>query len=141
MLPPGRAGLSLLPGGGLLRHPGARRPAGEDEAAGDRGDRRAREGDTVLLARQGKGRREGMWRLPVREKADVAGLPLLHRRKYGITRYRVTLHVHGCGPGDPPAAAAAGESRVEIASLEELTIPPADRAALAALIGAREEIA
>ncbi len=100
-----------------------------------------REGETILLARQGKGRREGMWRLPVREKTAVAALPLLHRRKYGITRYRVTLHVHGCPPGDPASAPAAGEERVQLAVLEELTIPPADRAALAALIGDREEIA
>ncbi len=101
----------------------------------------ALEGETVLLSRQGKGRREGMWRLPVRGEPAVEGLPLLHRRKYGITRYRVTLHVYGCPPGHPAAAPGGGEERVGVEALAGLVIPPADRAALSALIGDREEIA
>jgi A/G-specific adenine glycosylase len=94
----------------------------------------------ILLARQGRGRREGMWRLPVRDKDELAGLPLLHRRKYGITRYRVTLHVHACPP-EHPAAGRAGEEWVRIETLGARVIPPADRAALAALLGGAEEIA
>jgi A/G-specific adenine glycosylase len=98
-----------------------------------------REGE-VLLSRQGKGRREGMWRLPLRDKADLGGLALLHRRKYGITRYRVTLHVHGCPPGHPSAAEAEGEAWIGLDQVESLVMPPADRAALAAVLVDPEEI-
>lgn len=99
------------------------------------------EGGTILLARQGRGRREGMWRLPVRDKAAITGLPLLHRRKYGITRYRVTLHVHGCAASHPVAEAGEGEERIGAGELDHLVIPPADRAALSAVLVDREEIA
>jgi A/G-specific adenine glycosylase len=95
----------------------------------------------VLLSRQGRGRREGMWRLPVREKAELSGLELLHRRKYGITRYRVTLHVHAGHPGHPAAMAAGGDEWIDLEAVDSLVIPPADRAALAAVLGNAEEIA
>ncbi len=95
----------------------------------------------ILLSRQGRGRREGMWRLPVREKADLSTLPLLHRRKYGITRYRVSLHVHDCPAGHPAAAEAEGEEWIALDRWTELVIPPADRAALKAVLGEMEEIA
>ncbi|WP_367870260.1 A/G-specific adenine glycosylase [Luteolibacter sp. Populi] len=93
----------------------------------------------ILLSQQGKGRREGMWRLPLREAA--ASLPVLHRRKYGITRYRVTLHVHDCPAKHPAAAALPGEEWIDLDSLEEIVIPPADRAAIGAVRGGAEEIA
>lgn len=95
----------------------------------------------VLLSRQGRGRREGMWRLPVREKAILSGLPLLHRRKYGITKYRVTLHVHDCPAGHAAAAGGQGDEWIELEALAGLVIPPADRAALSAVLADREEIA
>ena len=95
----------------------------------------------ILLSRQGRGRREGMWRLPVRDQDALSGLPLLHRRKYGITRYRVTLHVHAGPPGHPATAAAGGDEWIDLETLAALVIPPADRAALAAVLGDAEEIA
>lgn len=95
----------------------------------------------ILLSRQGRGRREGMWRLPIREAAALAHLPLLHRRKYGITRYRVTLHVHACPASHPSASAGAGEEWIDLDSIAALVIPPADRAALEAVLGNAEEIA
>jgi len=98
-------------------------------------------GGEILLARQGRGRREGMWRLPVRDPALLAGLPVLHRRKYGITRYRVTLHLHDCPPDHPAARPAGGEAWTALDQLAALVIPPADRAALDALSGDAEEIA
>jgi A/G-specific adenine glycosylase len=89
----------------------------------------------ILLSRQGRGgRREGMWRLPVREKADLSPLPLLHRRKYGITRYRVSLHVHDCPTGHPAAAETEGDEWIALDRWTELVIPPADRAALTAIL-------
>ncbi|QJE96773.1 A/G-specific adenine glycosylase [Luteolibacter luteus] len=95
----------------------------------------------ILLSRQGRGRREGMWRLPVREKALISGLPLLHRRKYGITKYRVTLHVHACPESHAAASLAGGEEWIDLDRLDSLVIPPADRAALSAVLLDREEIA
>ncbi len=97
--------------------------------------------ERILLSRQGKGRREGMWRLPVREKALMDGLPLVHRRKYGITRYRVSLHVHDCAADHPVAAAGPGEEWIAISTLAEIVIPPADRAAIMAVLDGAEEIA
>jgi A/G-specific adenine glycosylase len=99
------------------------------------------DGGRLLMSRQGKGRREGMWRLPVREKLQIAALTLLHRRKYGITRYRVSLHVHDCPSGHPMARAGPGEEWIVTSKLAEIVIPPADRAAITAVLDAREEIA
>jgi A/G-specific adenine glycosylase len=95
----------------------------------------------ILLSRQGRGRREGMWRLPVRDKDEVSGLALLHRRKYGITRYRVTLHVHACLAGHPARTAGGGDQWIDLEAVDGLVIPPADRAALNAVLGGAEEIA
>lgn len=97
--------------------------------------------DKILLSRQGRGRREGMWRLPVRDKHALSGLTLLHRRKYGITRYRVTLHVHACLDGHPAGIAKEGEAWIDLVEVDALVIPPADRAALNDVLGGAEEIA
>jgi len=97
----------------------------------------ARRGGRVLLARLGEGRRAGMWRLPERPAAVLADAPVVHRRKYGITRYRVTLHLHAVDRIEP----GAGESWQPLEALSELAMPPADRAALAAVLEAGEEIA
>jgi A/G-specific adenine glycosylase len=95
----------------------------------------------LLMSRQGKGRREGMWRLPVREKVQVSGLTVLHRRKYGITRYRVSLYVHDCPADHPAASAGAGEEWIPTPDLAAIVIPPADRAAISAVLDGAEEIA
>ena len=91
----------------------------------------------VLLRRLEGGRRSGMWRLPERAVEEVGKWALLYRRKYGITRYRVTLHVHG----DEGLKAGEGELWQPLEEVAGLVMPPADRAALAAVIGDAEEIA
>lgn len=48
----------------------------------------------VLLHHEGGKRRTGLWKLPVREAAEVSRLPVLAEHRYGITRYKVTLRVH-----------------------------------------------
>ncbi len=48
----------------------------------------------LLLHREGGKRREGLWKLPTREAAEISHLPLLDEERYSITRYRVTLRVH-----------------------------------------------
>lgn len=91
----------------------------------------------VLLKKLEGGRRSGMWRLPERPAEEVDKWALLHQRKYGITRYRVTLHVHG----DEGLKVGEGEVWHSLGEVPALVMPPADRAALAAVIGDAEEIA
>jgi A/G-specific adenine glycosylase len=98
-------------------------------------------GDRVLLRRLGKGRREGMWRLPERTAETLASFPVAHVRKYGITRYRVTLRVHRLPAGHALAAPMEGEVWQDLAGLSALVLPPADRAALMAILGSDKEIA
>lgn len=90
----------------------------------------------VLLRQQKEGRRVGMWRLPEREVEE--GWALVHERKYGITRYRVTLKVYEAPAG---IEAAKDEAWHSIEALEDRVMPPADRAAVVALLGSDEEIA
>lgn len=94
----------------------------------------ARRGGKVLLRRQGEGRRSGMWRLPEGEGSG----PLLYQGKYGITRYRVTLHLRAAPKG---FKAGPDDSWHPLDRLGELVIPPADRKALAAVFPQGEEIA
>ena len=63
----------------------------------------------LLLHREGAKRREGLWKLPTREAAEISMLPVLADHSYAITRYRVTLRVHDgaalgenfeCGDGE-----------------------------------------
>ncbi len=54
---------------------------------------RDRRGRVLLHHEQGK-QRTGLWKLPLREPAQMAGLPVISESRYGITRYRVTLKVH-----------------------------------------------
>jgi len=68
-----------------------------------------RDGDgRVLLHREHGRRRTGLWKLPVREAAMVAHLPVVAELIYPITRYRVRLRVHlmadqGLRPGPDEA--------------------------------------
>ncbi len=49
----------------------------------------------LLMEKQAAGgRHEGLYRLPRREKHEVAALPHLQDQKYSVTRYRVTRHLH-----------------------------------------------
>lgn len=50
--------------------------------------------DRLLLHREGGKRREGLWKLPTREAAEISHLPVLTEQRYAITRYRVNLRVH-----------------------------------------------
>ena len=48
----------------------------------------------LLMHHEGGKRRTGLWKLPVREAAEVSHLPVLTEHRYAITRYKVTLRVH-----------------------------------------------
>lgn len=57
----------------------------------------------LLMHRESAKRRQGLWKLPTRAAAELAGLPVLAEEVYTITRYRVTLRVHavsGAGAGE-----------------------------------------
>lgn len=89
----------------------------------------AQRGERVLMRQLGDGRRKGMWRLP--ERDAIESLAVLAERTYGITKYRVTMRVHE----PPPRLQARGnESWQTIDSLNELAMPPADRAVIEQLI-------
>ncbi len=48
----------------------------------------------LLMHREVGKRREGLWKLPTREAAEISMLPVRDEHRYTITRYRVTLRVH-----------------------------------------------
>jgi hypothetical protein len=77
------------------------------------------EGRLLLHCEDGR-RRTGLWKLPTREAAAVASLPVLARQRYAITRYRVWLLVHE-GPPDPPSGPA--EQWVPVAAVSRLPMP------------------
>ncbi len=93
-----------------------------------------RRGDRVLLRKLDGGRRSGMWRLP----EGGGGGEVLYQGKYGITRYRVTMRVRPAGKG---RRKRPDETWHPVDGLADLVIPPADRAALRALLEDSEEIA
>ncbi len=54
-----------------------------------------RDGEGRLLLHHETGsRRTGLWKLPVREAAEIDHLPVLAEHRYAITRYKVNLRVH-----------------------------------------------
>ena len=48
----------------------------------------------LLMHRENGKRRQGLWKLPTREAAEISHLPVLDEHRYTITRYRVTLRTH-----------------------------------------------
>ncbi len=48
----------------------------------------------LLLHQESEKRREGLWKLPTREAAELIKLPILTEESYTITRYRVSMRVH-----------------------------------------------
>lgn len=87
---------------------------------------------TVLLEQETGNRRTGLWKLPALP-AEEKHPPLLHKARYGITRYRVDLHVH-----QPPAEVQPGASQhyIPLADLPSIPMPSPYRRALTAAIQA-----
>ena len=81
--------------------------------------------DAILLEKQSEGKRhEGMFRLPRRNEAETAGLPLLATQKYSITRYKVTRHLYRAAADCAPAA---GEQWIPLAELPDIPLASPDR--------------
>ncbi|HSP41820.1 MAG TPA: A/G-specific adenine glycosylase [Luteolibacter sp.] len=64
----------------------------------------------ILLHHESGQRRTGLWKLPLRDPEQVAGLPLLAEQIYPITRYRVTLRVHDARHAKPRVAPRKGDA-------------------------------
>jgi A/G-specific adenine glycosylase len=74
----------------------------------------------LLLHREAGKRRTGLWKLPVRDAVDVSYLPLLAKHRYGITRYRVLLHVHDAtraGKSFRPEEGDAWQDEADVSAL------------------------
>lgn len=88
------------------------------------------DGRILLHQEQGK-RRGGLWRLPIREKEQLADAKLLHQMNYTITRYRVRLYVYEMAE----IRMLDGESWVESEELEAHPMAAPYRKALGVVLG------
>ena len=50
--------------------------------------------EKVLLKQETGKRSKGMWKLPSRDKKEVKNLDLITTQNYGITRYKVKMHIY-----------------------------------------------
>lgn len=62
----------------------------------------------ILMHREAGQRRTGLWKLPLREEAEVSHLPRIAEHRYTITRYRVTMRVYD-GRAKPKPRAKDGD--------------------------------
>jgi A/G-specific adenine glycosylase len=90
-------------------------------------------GSNVLLEQETGSRRTGLWKLPALGVA-LEHLPVLLTVKYGITRYKVTLHVHS---GLKHDEAESGQRWVPLAEVHSLAMGRPYRKALNALLSER----
>ena len=89
--------------------------------------------DGVLLEQETGPRRTGLWKLPALPEDQIKLPPVLQKARYGITRYKVTLWVHGAPPGCTPTSA---QRFIPAAELPALPMPaPYRKALLAAMQG------
>ncbi|RYD20424.1 MAG: A/G-specific adenine glycosylase [Verrucomicrobiaceae bacterium] len=89
----------------------------------------------LLLHRESGKRREGLWKLPTREAAEISHLPVLDESTYTITRYRVTLRVHDGSALAKRFIPGADESWHAADALVELAMPSPFRRAVTRLSG------
>ena len=96
-------------------------------------------GGNLLLHRESGKRRQGLWKLPSRPQADVAGLPVIERENYAITRYKVALAVHDARGAPAGLAAAPDEAWIPITEVQGLAMPSPYRRVLGRLLGFTEK--
>ncbi len=82
----------------------------------------------VLLVQEEGSRRTGLWKLPALPES-LSEAPAIHKSKYTITRYRVTLWVHQ-SPALPPLIGKI----IPFAELSSLAMPSPYRRALIAVM-------
>lgn len=88
----------------------------------------------VLLEQETGNRRTGLWKLPALPPAEKQP-PLLHKARYGITRYRVDLHVHLPPEQIQPTAS---QHYIPLEELPSIPMPSPYRRALIAAIQAEK---
>jgi hypothetical protein len=74
----------------------------------------------LLLHHEAGKRRTGLWKLPTRDLAEIAHLPVLTEHRYSITRYRVSLRVHdgnALGPSFRPSRCESWREPGEVPAL------------------------
>ena len=89
----------------------------------------------LLLHREGGKRREGLWKLPTRDAAEISHLPVLDEHRYSITRYRVTLRVHDGATVRKNFQLVAGEEWQDANDVLALAMPSPFRRAILRLSG------
>ena len=89
----------------------------------------------LLLHREGGKRREGLWKLPTREAAEISALPVMAELRYTITRYRVTLRVHDGADLKKGFRPAADEVWQDADGVLALAMPSPFRRAIERLLG------
>ena len=89
----------------------------------------------LLLHREGGKRREGLWKLPTRDAAEISHLPVLDEERYSITRYRVTLRVHDGAAVRKNFREAADEVWQDADAVLALAMPSPFRRAILRLLG------
>ena len=80
----------------------------------------------VLLEQETGNRRKGMWKLPSRDKKEVTKLDLITIQNYGITRYKVKMHIYK----SKNAQLNENEKWVSLDDLASLPVPSPYRRAL-----------
>ena len=80
----------------------------------------------VLLEQETGNRRKGMWKLPSRDKKEVTKLDLITTQNYGITRYKVKMHIYK----SKNARLNENEKWVSLDDLASLPVPSPYRRAL-----------
>ena len=80
----------------------------------------------VLLEQETGNRRKGMWKLPSRDKKEVTKLDLITTQNYGITRYKVKMHIYK----SKNAQLNENEKWVSLDELASLPVPSPYRRAL-----------
>lgn len=93
----------------------------------------------VLLHREAGKRREGLWRLPLREKAEVAALPVAVSHRYTITRYRVKLEVRDGGVAANSLKPREGEEWKDFDEVAGLPMPSPFRRVTEAMMSESEK--
>lgn len=95
----------------------------------------------VLLHREISRRREGLWRLPIRELADVSRFPVKVSFRYAITRYQVTLRVYDAGISpDPAGISREGDEWQDPESLSTLPMAAPFRRAVEEMLEGPEKL-
>lgn len=88
----------------------------------------------VLMHQERGGRRTGLWTLPLRDMADLAGRREIFSLGYSITRYRVTLRVYEGGSDETKGGLREGDEWVTREELGALAMAAPFRKALDRLL-------